>query len=163
MRFLFLLTIYNISQNIAPKDVDLSHPNFYRKQKGGRISTKHAKETVHKDDVGQPGCTNNERKRFEKILEAGNLVDAYRELVGNEMCSEFTWRGRNSGKFGGKGMRIDHCIVSRALFPMIESVHISGHGSERIGFLGSDHCPLVITCGGGEEKIDEGAGEKKDT
>lgn len=114
------------------------------------------------ENVGQPGCTDAERNRFEKIFEDGDLVDAYRELVGTEDKSGMTWRGIPSGKFGGKGMRIDHCIVSKSFCSRVESVEISGHGVDRIGFLGSDHCPLVVRVGEQGAETTENASAKKD-
>lgn len=131
---------------MAPQDVDLSHSVHYRKQKGGRNSgrAKISAKPLDPDDIGQPGCTNRERDRFAKILQEGGLVDAYRELVGETNNSGLSWRGNTTGKHAGRGMRIDHCIVSTSLMSSIASVEITGHGTDRIGFLGSDHCPLLI-------------------
>lgn len=132
---------------MAPQDVDLSHPVHYRKQKGGRNSgrAKVSTKPLNLDDIGQPGCTNGERNRFAKVLQDGGLADAYRELVGETDNSGLSWRGNTTGKHAGRGMRIDHCVVSTSLIPSIASVDITGHGTDRIGFLGSDHCPLLIT------------------
>ena len=44
----------------------------------------------------------------------------------------------------GKGMRIDYVLVARALTPRVESADVLGSGNERDGFLGSDHCPLLL-------------------
>lgn len=132
----------------------MSHATFYKKQKGGRHAKGNTCE-ITPENIGQPGCTPAERKRFFDILEAGGLVDAYRELVGEEHDSGFSWRGVPSGKYGGRGMRIDHCIVAQSLFPSISSVEIIGHGMERTGFLGSDHSPILITC---RENVSETAG-----
>lgn len=57
-----------------------------------------------------------------------------------------TWRGAETGMLGGRGMRIDHCIVSEALLPFIQSVSVLGQAERREGFMGSDHCPLLILC-----------------
>lgn len=97
------------------------------------------------EDIGQPGCTPSERTRFANVLEDGDLVDAYRELVGESDNSGLSWRGHTTGKHAGRGMRIDHCIISNCMMPSIESVKITGYGFERVGFLGSDHSPLLIT------------------
>lgn len=48
----------------------------------------------------------------------------------------------------GRGMRIDHVLVSRELFEASEvEVVVTGHWdparAKRVGFLGSDHCPVV--------------------
>lgn len=137
----------NYAQNVAPLDVDLSHPAYYKKQKGGRNAAKlgSCRAPASEEDVGQPGCTPRERSQFREILKVGNMVDAYRELVGESDNSGLTWRGHTTGKHAGRGMRIDHCIVSRSVMPSIVSVQITGHGFDRIGFLGSDHCPLLIS------------------
>lgn len=134
------------SQNVAPEDVDLSHPAHYRKQKGGRGASKKGESVgpIAPENIGQPGCTDAERRRFRSILKAGDLIDSYRDLHGPEDRSNFSWRGQVEGKHGGKGMRIDHCIVSRALQPRVQAVEITGHGTDRIGFMGSDHCPVVL-------------------
>ncbi|KMZ93639.1 AP endonuclease (DNA-[apurinic or apyrimidinic site] lyase) [Plasmodium vivax Mauritania I] len=59
--------------NIAPEDIDLSHPAEFRRMKKGNVP---------KEFVGQPGCTDFERKNFMGILSAGDLVDSYRQLAG---------------------------------------------------------------------------------
>lgn len=41
-------------------------------------------------------------------------------------------------------MRIDHALVSSTLVDRVIKVEILGHGSQREGFMGSDHCPLLI-------------------
>lgn len=131
--------------NVAPLDVDLSHPKHYKKQTGGRNGKRGANEIpIAPENVGQPGCTPAERKRFNQILHESDMVDAYRSLVGPEHCSGFTWRGTTTGIHAGRGMRIDHCIVSKTLLPNVDQVLITGHGTDRNGFLGSDHCPVVV-------------------
>lgn len=123
--------------NVAPEDIDLSHPAAYRRatkaEKGVKLDPK---------NVGQPGCTDAERERFRAILDSGSLVDVYRSLYPKK--EDFTWRGVSSGMHGGRGMRIDHCIASKKLVESITEINITGHGSERIGFMGSDHSPLLI-------------------
>ncbi len=123
--------------NVAPADIDLSHPTVYRNatkvEKGAKLDPK---------NVGQPGCTDAERERFQEILDAGSLVDVYRTLYPEK--EDFTWRGTTTGMHGGRGMRIDHCIASKKLAERISEVDIIGYGAERNGFMGSDHSPLLI-------------------
>jgi exonuclease III len=63
----------------------------------------------------------------------------------------FTWRGSaganvpESGRYYRKGMRIDYALVSRSILPMVQSVRIHGRGKDLEGFLGSDHCPVILT------------------
>ena len=85
----------------------------------------------------------------------------------------WTWRGSAgrdiaaSGRYYGKGMRIDHLLVSKLLTKQpeagpaeqpepaaaaatscfevkISAADILGNGAERQGFLGSDHCPMLL-------------------
>jgi AP endonuclease 1 len=130
---------------VAPLDADLSHAEHYKRQvmKGARPDEEH---------VGQPGCTPAERAQFARILAAGDAVDLYRTLhpvsgdgSRKRELSEplFSWRG-GEGKHYGRGMRIDHFVGSKALVERVETVRNLGSGSERDGFLGSDHCPVLL-------------------
>ena len=74
-----------------------------------------------------------------------------------------------SGRYYAKGMRIDHLLVSKLLTQQppeemapaeqreletaaatscfevkISAADILGNGAERQGFLGSDHCPMLL-------------------
>ena len=42
-------------------------------------------------------------------------------------------------------MRLDYALVSEGLRDLVESCEILGHGSGREGFMGSDHCPVLLT------------------
>lgn len=77
------------------------------------------------------------------------MIDAYRHLHGDGGDDDMTWRGARGGKFGHTGMRIDHCIVSRSILHGIEDVQILGRARGREGFMGSDHCPVLISCSDG--------------
>ena len=92
------------------------------------------------------------------MLEAGKLVDMYRRLhpapdEGDQVDRDapiYTWRGvgEDAYAYGGKGMRIDHCLVSEAFVNQISDVTICGRGqgsqARGEGFYGSDHCPMFI-------------------
>lgn len=131
---------------MAPEDVDLSHADYYRKQTKAQNGNRKADSSpLAEENVGQPGCTDAERGRFAQILTDGDMVDAYRQLVGPTDSSGLSWRGNTTGKHAGKGMRIDHCTVSQTMMDRIVSIKITGHGVDRVGFLGSDHSPLLIT------------------
>ena len=65
----------------------------------------------------------------------------------------FTWRGTagreidTDGMYFDRGMRIDYAMVSRSLVEkegFLLGVDINGQGKERNGFLGSDHCPIIL-------------------
>jgi AP endonuclease 1 len=140
--------------NVAPLDADLSHPSHYKRQ----VVKTAGQPPVAPENVGQPGCTSAERSRCESILAAGGLVDLYRHVhpatpaSGSSNSKEkidlfqpiFSWRGYRAGKHSGRGMRIDHFIGSEALAEHTEDVKIMGHGGDRIGFIGSDHCPMIL-------------------
>ena len=57
-----------------------------------------------------------------------------------------------AGRYYGKGMRIDHLLVSELLLQprdgqsawRVKRAAIHGHGFMREGFFGSDHCPMVL-------------------
>lgn len=133
-----------LEKNVAPKDEDLSHASYFRRQKGGRnASRKGASLVIAPEDVGQPGCTDRERNGIRDIMNVGSLVDAFRALHGDEESSTFTWRGNSQGKYAGRGMRIDHCFVSNTFMPNVESVEVTGVEKNQGGFMGSDHCPVV--------------------
>ena len=48
-------------------------------------------------------------------------------------------------------MRIDHALVSVKLG--VAACELLGRGAERVGFMGSDHCPLRLVLGGGGESL----------
>ena len=61
----------------------------------------------------------------------------------------FTWRGTQAvqqsvARYEGKAQRLDYHLVSEELMPRVERCEILGHGVERAGFLGSDHCPVLL-------------------
>ncbi|ANQ07847.1 DNA-(apurinic or apyrimidinic site) lyase [Plasmodium coatneyi] len=148
--------------NIAPEDIDLSHPAEFRRMKKGNVP---------KEFVGQPGCTDFERKNFMGILSAGDLIDSYRHLA-NQRTDKgapgkatpgkgvrdvndniYTWRCPFlMGKSCNKAMRIDHFIVSRGFMPNVENVEIHGYSVFHNNFYGSDHCPVILHLRGGTKQ-----------
>lgn len=131
--------VYVGDLNVAPTDDDLSHPQWFRSQ--GSASG---------DDKGQPGCTDRERTYFRLLLEEGRLFDAFRASHPSEN-DLFSWRGAPGkgddpykGRFYGKGMRIDHALMSSSLSGLLVSCDLLGHGIDRSGFMGSDHCPIRL-------------------
>jgi len=139
--------------NCAPEPADVSHPEWFLQQ---------CYQGEVEDMCGQPGFTPGERKRYLSILDAGRLVDSYRRL---HPASEpppaggpyYTWRGHPPvhqpvAKYHGKGMRIDHCLISEELLPRLKESSILGHSEGRIGFMGSDHCPIRARLVNAEDK-----------
>lgn len=129
--------------NVAPLDVDLTHPVYYKRQfatDGPRPPPEY---------IGQPGCTPAERNSFADILKAADFLDLFRKLVPCNLAVDvngpyYSWRGGNPGKHYRRGMRIDHFVGSKPLGERVESVEICGRGIEREGFLGSDHSPIIL-------------------
>eukprot|EP01054_Gregarina_sp_Poly1_P005656 Gregarina_sp_Poly_1__5655@NODE_2982_length_1483_cov_25_786723_g1883_i0_p1_GENE_NODE_2982_length_1483_cov_25_786723_g1883_i0NODE_2982_length_1483_cov_25_786723_g1883_i0_p1_ORF_typecomplete_len412_score20_50Exo_endo_phos/PF03372_23/2_3e18Exo_endo_phos_2/PF14529_6/6_6Exo_endo_phos_2/PF14529_6/0_71_NODE_2982_length_1483_cov_25_786723_g1883_i01981433 len=157
--------------NVAPEDIDLTHPSWFRKQVP-RKDTGFLSQSVPAERVGQPGCADAERAGFQRYLKSGNLVDAYRlsnqkgppkskngppkgrestEALFDIDAPCWTWRGspgiqnEEFGRFFGKGMRIDHVLVSAEFSHRVQSVDILGYSRNRIGYFGSDHCPILLT------------------
>ncbi len=131
--------------NVAAAWEDVGpEPRWFREENG--------KEAEHEGDRGQPGFTRNEQERFARLLEASGLVDAYRHHhPAPDWTVDATWRGTpgskgppESGRYYNKGMRIDYVLVGPALRERILRAAVLGGGPMRNGFLGSDHCPLLV-------------------
>jgi exodeoxyribonuclease-3 len=91
--------------------------------------------------VGSTHVTADERTRLEAILEAGDLVDAYRHVHPDDQ--QFTWWDYRQGHFHrGMGLRIDYALISRAIAPRIERCGIER--DFRKGTKPSDHAPVVV-------------------
>ena len=120
-------------------------PDWFRNKNG--------QEAAQADDRGQPGFTANEQTRFKELCDAGRLIDAYRLLQPRaDWTTDATWRGApgvngppETGRYYNKGMRIDYVLVEEPLAPRVSKASVVGKGPDRLGFLGSDHCPLVVT------------------
>mmetsp|Transcript_10779 Transcript_10779/g.17660 ORF Transcript_10779/g.17660 Transcript_10779/m.17660 type:complete len:411 (+) Transcript_10779:145-1377(+) len=148
--------VYMGDLNVAPTDRDLSHPAFFKSQFKNPASG-------DPGDAGQPGCSPNEQKRFFKMLDAGNLVDAFREVELSGLVKRsddiygpiFSWRGHagtaspEAGKYFRRGMRIDHVLVSKQLIGRVRRVDIlaTGQASNDPSFMGSDHSPMLLEIG----------------
>ena len=110
------------------------------------------------ENRGQPGCTPAERKRFAAMVEAGRLTDVYRSMAPAGRKPNFTWRGTpgrdvpTAGRYYGKGMRIDHLLVSDLLLGakpdeasgvdptcVVPTLHYLGHAPSSIMSL---LCPM---------------------
>ena len=105
------------------------------------------------EERGQPGFTPAEQERFADLMQAGGLLDAHRLLHPTpDWQRDATWRGTPGappnppeyGRYYGKGMRIDYVLVQAQLRARLVRTEVLGHGAERRGFLGSDHCPLLL-------------------
>ena len=92
-------------------------------------------------------------------MQAGGLLDAHRELhPPPDWQRDATWRGTPGappnppeyGRYYGKGMRIDYVLIQRPLRARLVRTAVLGHGAQRHGFLGSDHCPLLLKLAPGD-------------
>ena len=101
--------------NVAHTELDLAHPKANR---------------------GKKGFTDEERKGFQNILEAG-FVDTFRLFKqGN---GHYTWWSPfSNARARNIGWRIDYALVSERLRDSVQSAHIHAD------VMGSDHCPISV-------------------
>jgi exonuclease III len=141
--------------NVAHTAADSTDEAFFRNE---RVPGQAKLAEQPKADSGIAGFSDNERARFSQSLEEGSLVDVWRELhpPSNVLDREgpwFSWRGgmakaahKGKARYEGKGQRIDYfCAPRLFLEQRVASCEILGRGTQRIGFLGSDHAPVKLT------------------
>lgn len=142
--------------NVCHREIDVTHPQFFATQKPeGRKGKPAPAPPADPGDVGQPGFTRNERTRFERLVTAHNLVDAYRRCVG-DVKDAMTWMGHpgvvSVGKYRGMGMRLDYFMLEPELADRVDACEQATDGmglaamSERpaSAFFGSDHCAVYL-------------------
>ena len=111
--------------NVTPADIDVYDPQAF---------------------AGETHVTPEERSRLEAILDAGQLVDAYRQVHPGDQ--QFTWWDYRQGHFHrGMGLRIDLLLVSSGLAPAVREAGIDR--DMRKGTKPSDHAPLLLELGDG--------------
>ncbi len=99
--------------NVAHEEIDLAHP---------------------RENRGVHGFTDEERKGFSQIIEAG-FVDTFRSL--HPEGGTYSWWSLASGaRARNVGWRIDYVVISGALKPALRDAFIL------TGIHGSDHCPI---------------------
>ncbi len=101
--------------NVAHKEIDLARP---------------------KDNVGNPGFSNEERASMEAILQAG-YVDTFR-LFHPEPDRYSWWSYRTAARKRNVGWRIDYFLVNTKSQHRVQAAEI--HDT----IMGSDHCPVSI-------------------
>jgi exodeoxyribonuclease III len=90
--------------------------------------------------AGSTHVTPEERSRFERIVEAGGLVDAYRHVHPDDVG--YTWWDYRQGHFHRKmGLRIDYLLTSPEIAARMTEVGIDR--DFRKGAKPSDHAPLI--------------------
>jgi exodeoxyribonuclease-3 len=106
----------------------------------GDLNVAHTEDDLArpKENVGKHGFTDEERKGFQNMLDAG-LIDTFRLF--NKGNGHYSWwthwakaRERNVG------WRIDYWLVSNSLKDKITEAKIHSD------VMGSDHCPVSINC-----------------
>jgi len=101
--------------NVAHQEIDLARP---------------------KDNVGNPGFTDEERFWLSKFLKSG-FIDIFRELHPQKI--EYTWWSYRMGaRQRNIGWRIDYFIISKRLKKYISKAYIMNE------VKGSDHCPIGL-------------------
>lgn len=90
---------------------------------------------------GRMFCTDDERKRFQRLLDAG-LEDAYRKL--NPDTTAFSWWDYRAGAFHKKqGLRIDFLLATPSVAQRVEAVTLDRDWRKKHeGLTPSDHAPV---------------------
>lgn len=102
--------------NVAHQEIDLANP---------------------KTNAKNAGFTNEERAKFDLLLEAG-FIDTFR-FINPDLESKYTWWSyMNNVRARNIGWRIDYILVSSILEAKIKEVNIFDQ------VLGSDHCPVYL-------------------
>lgn len=101
--------------NVAREEIDLARP---------------------KDNVGNPGFSNQERRWADKFLQAG-FIDSFRHLHPDKIQYSW-WTYRFSARTKNVGWRIDYFLVSKRLAAKIDKAYILDQ------VTGSDHAPIGI-------------------
>lgn len=102
--------------NVAHQEIDLARP---------------------KDNVGKHGFTDEERRGFQNILDAG-FVDTYRAAYPDKLDAYTWWTHWANARARNVGWRIDYWLASADIAPRVKNPEI--HASQ----MGSDHCPVSI-------------------
>ena len=102
--------------NVAHREIDLANPKTNRKN---------------------AGFTDEERARFDALLEAG-FIDSYRALYPERRDAYTWWSYRAGARARNIGWRIDYFCVSNCLREQIADARILQN------VTGSDHCPVGL-------------------
>ncbi len=103
--------------NVAHQEIDLANPKRNR---------------------GTHGFTDEERERFQDVLDAG-FVDTFRHFHPDVTGAYTWWNQMAQARARNVGWRIDYVIASRDLAPHLAEAAIHAD------VMGSDHCPVSLT------------------
>ncbi|MBQ7680145.1 MAG: exodeoxyribonuclease III [Butyrivibrio sp.] len=90
-----------------------------------------------KSNHGNAGFTDEERAKFDQVLDAG-LIDTYRHLYPDKEGAYTWWSYIGHARTNNVGWRIDYFVTSGILATKIEDAVIYDD------ILGSDHCPVGL-------------------
>ena len=102
--------------NVAHEEIDLKNP---------------------KQNVGNPGFSNEERTKLTELLESG-FTDSFRYLYPDRENAYSWWSYRAAARERNVGWRIDYFLVSDRLRENIKEAFILPE------ITGSDHCPVGL-------------------
>ena len=102
--------------NVAHEEIDLKNP---------------------KQNVGNPGFSDEERGKFTELLAAG-FTDSFRALYPDKTDAYSWWSYRAAARERNVGWRIDYFVVSDRLREKIKEAFILPE------VMGSDHCPVGL-------------------
>ena len=102
--------------NVAHEEIDLKNP---------------------KQNVGNPGFSNEEREKFSELLDAG-FTDSFRSLYPDRTDAYSWWSYRAAARQRNVGWRIDYFVISDRLRPHVKDAYILPE------IQGSDHCPVGL-------------------
>ncbi len=103
--------------NVAHNEIDLKNP---------------------KSNVGKAGFSNEERGKFNELLDAG-FTDTFRYKYPDKTGAYSWWSYRFNARANNAGWRIDYFIVSNDIAGKIVDAKIHSD------IFGSDHCPVELT------------------
>lgn len=102
--------------NVAHKEIDLKNPKTNRRN---------------------PGFTDEERGKFQELLDAG-FIDTFRHFHPDLEGAYSWWSYRAMARPKNVGWRIDYFVVSERLTTRLKSAAIHAD------IYGSDHCPVEV-------------------
>jgi len=102
--------------NVAHQEIDLKNPKTNR---------------------GNPGFSDEERAKFQQLLDAG-MTDSFRYLYPDLENAYSWWSFRANARERNVGWRIDYFLVSDRLAAQIDKAFLCPE------ILGSDHCPVGL-------------------
>jgi exodeoxyribonuclease-3 len=105
----------------------------------GDLNVAHTEDDLAnpKANVGKHGFTNEERKGFQNIIEAG-FVDTFRIFTPTGKGYYTWWTHWANARARNVGWRIDYWLASTKIAPKIKNAQIHSE------VMGSDHCPVSI-------------------